>query len=47
MKFQHIDPADAVQVHQDIKAKKSFGIHWGTFKMMSNEVSCFCIVDSK
>ena len=28
---QHIDPAEAVQVHQDVKANNSVGIHFGTF----------------
>lgn len=31
MKTMHIDPQEAVQVHQDTKSKKSIGIHWGTF----------------
>lgn len=24
----HINPAEAVKIHQDVKAKQSFGIHW-------------------
>ncbi|KAK7102144.1 N-acyl-phosphatidylethanolamine-hydrolyzing phospholipase D-like [Littorina saxatilis] len=28
---QHVDPAQALDVHTDIKAKHSIGIHWGTF----------------
>nr|XP_002741609.1 PREDICTED: N-acyl-phosphatidylethanolamine-hydrolyzing phospholipase D-like [Saccoglossus kowalevskii] len=35
MKSQHIDPMQAVQIHQDLKAKRSLGIHWGTFTMAS------------
>lgn len=31
MSGHHIDPAEAVRVHQDIRAKKSVAIHWGTF----------------
>ena len=31
MKAQHVNPAEAVQIHQDIKAKYSIGMHWGTF----------------
>ena len=33
MKFVHVNPAEAVQIHQDIRSKKSLGIHWGTFKL--------------
>lgn len=38
MKPQHIDPAEAVQIHKDIGSKKSIGIHWGTYAMGSTEV---------
>ena len=33
MKPQHVDPTEAVQVHEEIGAKTSLGIHWGTFRM--------------
>ena len=33
MKEQHINPAEAIQVHQDIGAKRSMGVHWGTFNL--------------
>uniref|UniRef100_A0A0X3P0B9 Metallo-beta-lactamase domain-containing protein n=1 Tax=Schistocephalus solidus TaxID=70667 RepID=A0A0X3P0B9_SCHSO len=33
LQHQHIDPAEAVKVHQDVKAKYSIGIHWGTFAL--------------
>lgn len=31
MQRQHIDPAEAVRIHQDMHARLSLGIHWGTF----------------
>ncbi|XP_070541717.1 N-acyl-phosphatidylethanolamine-hydrolyzing phospholipase D-like isoform X2 [Ptychodera flava] len=33
MKGQHVDPAEAVQIHQDLTAKKSVAMHWGTFSL--------------
>ncbi|XP_069142022.1 N-acyl-phosphatidylethanolamine-hydrolyzing phospholipase D-like [Argopecten irradians] len=33
MKTQHVDPAEAILIHQDIKSQNSLGIHWGTFKL--------------
>ena len=36
MCHQHMDPFEACQVHKDINAKYSIGVHWGTF-MMSDE----------
>ncbi len=32
----HISPEESVKVHQDIRASKSVGIHWGTF-MLTDE----------
>jgi len=34
---QHIDPAEAIKIHKDIKSNLSIGIHWGTFPMGSTE----------
>lgn len=33
MAEQHIDPEQAIMTHQDIRAKTSIGIHWGTFEL--------------
>jgi N-acyl-phosphatidylethanolamine-hydrolysing phospholipase D len=33
MKEQHMNPADAVQAHKDLAARRSVGIHWGTFAL--------------
>ncbi|MDQ7969126.1 MAG: MBL fold metallo-hydrolase [Oxalicibacterium faecigallinarum] len=33
MQTQHVDPTDAVKIHQTIKSAYSIGVHWGTFEM--------------
>jgi N-acyl-phosphatidylethanolamine-hydrolysing phospholipase D len=38
MKSQHIDPAEAVQIHKLVRANKSIGVHWGTYEMGATEV---------
>jgi len=30
---QHVAPAEALRIHQDLGAVRSFGIHWGTFEL--------------
>ncbi|XGW27231.1 hypothetical protein V3C99_007664 [Haemonchus contortus] len=37
MKAQHIDPHEAVAVHDLVKSKFSIGVHWGTYHMGSHE----------
>lgn len=31
-KSSHVDPAEAIQIHQEIKSKLSIGMHFGTFQ---------------
>ncbi len=33
MQDSHCDPNEAVQIHQDIRSKRSVAIHWGTFPL--------------
>lgn len=37
MRFEHMDPADAVQAHLDLGASQSFGVHWGTYQLGDEE----------
>jgi L-ascorbate metabolism protein UlaG (beta-lactamase superfamily) len=37
MKIMHLDPSEAVRVHQDVNARRSLAIHWGTFENLTDE----------
>lgn len=36
LKFQHVNPKEAIFIHKDVKSNISMAIHWGTFPL-SNE----------
>jgi len=33
MSTMHVNPAEAVQMHQDLRARQSVAMHWGTFQL--------------
>lgn len=35
MKYSHVNPEEAVLVHQEVLSQKSMAIHWGSFKLTS------------
>ncbi|SPO22075.1 related to SEE1 - probable lysine methyltransferase [Ustilago trichophora] len=39
MSTVHLAPQDSVLVHRDVKSKKSYGIHWGSFRLTPEDVN--------
>lgn len=37
MRFEHLNPDDALYAHQSLHARRSFGVHWGTFQLGDEE----------
>ncbi len=35
----HVDPRQAVQIHQDVRAWNSIAMHWGTFKLADEQMA--------
>jgi N-acyl-phosphatidylethanolamine-hydrolysing phospholipase D len=38
MREQHVDLKEAVQIHVDLGAKRSVGVHWGTFALADDPI---------
>ena len=38
MKCNHTSPEEAVQMHIDLRSRKSIGMHWGTWILALEEV---------
>lgn len=39
MRAMHVDPEEAVQIHHDVKSRRSIGMHWGSFVLTTEDPS--------
>jgi len=39
MRAMHVDPPEAVRIHQDVQSEQSVGMHWATFKLTDEHLS--------
>jgi L-ascorbate metabolism protein UlaG (beta-lactamase superfamily) len=38
MRYQHMDPGEALRAFHDLRARQLFGMHWGTFDLTDEPV---------
>jgi N-acyl-phosphatidylethanolamine-hydrolysing phospholipase D len=38
MKNMHVNPAEAVEIHKDIRSRYSMGVHWSTFQLTAEQI---------
>lgn len=38
MQPQHVDPTEALRIHQDLGAKRSYAMHWGTYQLAAESL---------
>jgi len=38
MRGQHVDPPEAVRIHEELLIRQSLAIHWGTFELADDSL---------
>lgn len=38
MRGQHVNEGEAVRIHQDVRSRQSFGVHWGVFRLCDDPI---------